>query len=668
MPDATSGSVHNPTHGTYDPVLAASILTGIPAIFSLVAIWLVFRLLRTGRNPESGPVDAAAREPVFDPETEQFLADAADLLIRSIDYEDTLDRVARVAVPRFADWCVVDLLESGTVRRLVSAHRDPKLEQLTREMTRRYPLDLIGSNVVAQVLRNGRPMLIREITPDLFDDLASNQDHANMLKKIGAVSAVVAPLLVRGKNLGAISFMRDRSRRRYYERDVQLAEQLARRVAVALDNSLLYREAQAARMLAERRAREEAALREATEAVTATFTVEEVIQQIASSALSATDADGAVVERIEVNREVVVVAVAGQRILPLGARLVYPGSLAQYVIEHERPELIPVLTAETQRISADLVAACPQCSALAVPLIDAGDAIGCLILLREPDREFFQPTEVERAKTFANLASLAFRKVHLLEETEQRREELERLIESRARLIRGFSHDVKNPLGAADGRAQLLEDGVMGSLTDQQKDSIRGIRRSIGSALELINTLVEIARVEAGQIAIAQEPVDVREIAREIAEEYRAQADTSGLVIEYSAPDRFPVIISDASRIRQILGNLVSNAVKYTPEGKVTVIVGMKDNPASRQNESWATVDVVDTGIGIPKDKQNLIFQEFTRLGEDSRPGVGLGLAISYRIARAIGGNITVESEPGKGSTFTLWLPPSSEKASQHQP
>lgn len=241
-------------------------------------------------------------------------------------------------------------------------------------------------------------------------------------------------------------------------------------------------------------------------------------------------------------------------------------------------------------------------------------------------------------------------------EAERRREELESVTESRTRLMRGFSHDVKNPLGAADSYAQLLEEGILGELSRKQRESVERIRRSIHASLRLIHDLLELARVEAGQLEVECVPTDVAQAAKEVAEDFRAQAEAAGLDLEVRVPEPLRAE-TDPIRIRQVLGNLLSNAVKYTSEGRVAITAEIRGNGEASRPGAWVAVRVTDTGPGIPEEKREQIFQEFTRLDPDAPHGAGVGLAISRRIARILGGDITVESEEGRGSGFTLWLP-----------
>lgn len=250
--------------------------------------------------------------------------------------------------------------------------------------------------------------------------------------------------------------------------------------------------------------------------------------------------------------------------------------------------------------------------------------------------------------------------------------------ESRLRLIRGFTHDVKNPLGAADGHLALLEDGVKGALSEEQLESVTRGRRSIRAALNLVMQLLDIARAEVGQLQVQREPTDVAQLAGEIVEEFRASAAAKNLSVTLDLPASNQetsghgsglVVESDPARVRQVLANLVSNAVKYTPTaGRIAVTAGFALNGSRPTHEKWVAVTVSDNGPGIPYEKQNMLFREFARFNPTAAHGSGIGLAISQRIARALDATITFTSKPGSGSAFTLWLPadPSPVKKQEH--
>jgi signal transduction histidine kinase len=248
-------------------------------------------------------------------------------------------------------------------------------------------------------------------------------------------------------------------------------------------------------------------------------------------------------------------------------------------------------------------------------------------------------------------------------EAEERGHQLEEVTESRNRLMRGFTHDVKNPIGAADGFLQLMQDGILDPLTERQQHAVSRSRSLLATALRLIGDLLDVARTGTDDLSVSVERMDVAAIATELVEEYRPLAVQKGLLLVIDGAARPVIVHSDPMRVRQVLGNLISNAVKYTERGQVTVRVREPAPPARGNEASRIALEVTDTGAGIPADKQGQIFQEFVRLDPGKASGAGVGLAISRRIAHALRGDITVESTPGTGSTFVLWLPCTAERA-----
>lgn len=243
------------------------------------------------------------------------------------------------------------------------------------------------------------------------------------------------------------------------------------------------------------------------------------------------------------------------------------------------------------------------------------------------------------------------------------------IAESHERLLRGFTHDVKNPLGAADGYLSLMELGVFGEMTASQLEAIGRTRRTIRTALTLVSQLLDIERAKAGELIIQHERVDLGAITRECVEDFRsaANAKRQSLTLKTSGEDGL-VVESDRARVRQILANLLSNAVKYTqPDGSITISARVVDAddapcPVSCVDDtpcpaSCVALAVADDGPGIPPEKHRLLFREFTRFDPAAAEGSGIGLAISQHIAQALGAAITFTSAPGVGSEFTLWLP-----------
>ena len=418
-----------------------------------------------------------------------------------------------------------------------------------------------------------------------------------------------------------------------------------------------------------RRIAEESALRQLArrlsavvtrdEALAGAYTADEVMQRIVRDALDSMRARGAFVEQIVVRADdppdVVVCAAAGTGVPPLGSTCQLHGSYMELVTTSGEPALIADLA---QRERSGTLDTMPDVagSAIVVPLGDVMAPMGALCVLHSA-RGSFRSDDLARAGIFGNLAALAYEKARLLEAAQERRRALERVIQSRSRLMRGFSHDVKNPIGAADGFAELLSIGVYGELSARQAASIARMRSSIRAGLALINELHELASAETGTIALSSEPVDLADLVHTLGEEDSAAALARGLALSVDAGSTRIIITTDGARVRQVASNLLSNALKYTAHG--SVLVRARQMPAEPFGDavSWALVEVTDTGPGIPPDKKDYIFEEFSRLGGGDTPGAGLGLAISKLLAQALGGRITVESEVGRGSTFTLWLP-----------
>ncbi|HSL68938.1 MAG TPA: HAMP domain-containing sensor histidine kinase, partial [Longimicrobiales bacterium] len=263
------------------------------------------------------------------------------------------------------------------------------------------------------------------------------------------------------------------------------------------------------------------------------------------------------------------------------------------------------------------------------------------------------------------VALLGVRGRRLAAQSERRRQETAAALEAsaraadaRERLVRGITHDVKNPLGAARGYAELLSMGVKGSLNPEQEKLVQGMQRSVDSALAIISDLLDLARTDSGGITVQRTNTDLNQLVREAVEDHRAAAEAAGHAIKLEASGEPLTSYTDAVRVRRVLDNLITNAIKYTPApGRIVVRTegSARDAPVSRRA---AAIRVADTGPGIPPEKREAIFDEFTRLtGDDGPRGHGLGLAIARRVARVLGGEVGIAKSDGTGATFVLWLP-----------
>lgn len=339
-------------------------------------------------------------------------------------------------------------------------------------------------------------------------------------------------------------------------------------------------------------------------------------------------------------------------------------TFCHYSIVSDGALVIPDTRADPLYRSVPTVESLGVAAYLGVPVrAPNGDVLGSFCAIDFAPKQW-TPLEVETMKELATSAEREVALRHWMRQQQQvvdrefaARVELERVMESRARLIRGFTHDVKNPLGAGNGFLALLEEGIMGPITEQQQASVRRVRRSIDAALALIDELIDIARSEKGELEVEYEGVALGPLILEIAGDYRAQATGRGLRLTLETDELPDIVFTDPVRVRQVLGNLLSNAVKYSRGPEITVRGTQRRATGLRESGEWVAIDVSDCGPGIPGDKLHVIFQEFTRLDPDHASGAGLGLAISQRLAEALGGMLSVVSAEGEGSTFTLWLP-----------
>jgi hypothetical protein len=229
-----------------------------------------------------------------------------------------------------------------------------------------------------------------------------------------------------------------------------------------------------------------------------------------------------------------------------------------------------------------------------------------------------------------------------------------------------MSHELRTPLNAILGYSELIELGISGEVTDKMRDQIGRIRWSARHLMGLVNDLLDLAKVEAGRLSIASEPSVVLDAITSALTLIQPQAEARNLeLVVAPGIDRLPAYIGDGERVRQVLVNLLSNAVKCTePGGTITVegAVTAAPDPRARLQPRGAHIrlTVTDTGEGIPPEKLRAIFEPFVQADSGptrTREGSGLGLTIGRRLARAMGGDLTVESTLGKGSAFSLWLP-----------
>jgi signal transduction histidine kinase len=256
-------------------------------------------------------------------------------------------------------------------------------------------------------------------------------------------------------------------------------------------------------------------------------------------------------------------------------------------------------------------------------------------------------------ETLARVCAQALERAQLLETEHRARAQAEEVNQSKTELLSAMSHELRTPLNAIAGYVDLLDAEIRGPITDSQRADLRRVKRAQEMLLSLINDVLNFARLEAGWLEIDRTTVRVGGLLRELEDLMSNQVRVRGLSFRCEPCPAELTVLGDAERIRQILLNLLSNAIKFTnPGGTISV--------SAEQSDDNLSIRVSDTGSGIPADRLEHIFEPFVQIDrrqiEESQQGVGLGLAISRELARAMGGDLEVRSRVGEGSTFVLTL------------
>ncbi|MFL5804019.1 MAG: response regulator [Roseiflexaceae bacterium] len=549
---------------------------------------------------------------------QRFLAKASTLLATSLDYEITLDRVAHLAVPDLADWCAVHMLEAdGTIQRLAVAHVDPAKATLARERTGRYPLDPNAPHIVPQVLRTGRSELYTEVPDSLLIASARDAEHLEILRLLGFKSYICAPLMARGRTLGAITVAVSESGRRYDEHDLALAEELAHRIAVAIDNARLYRVAQ--EEIAERK-QVEAALRQSEERFAKAFLASPAAMSI--SRLS----DGSFIDT---------------------------NASYQRLFGYHRDELIGQSGVEVGIYTS------PEQRATLVRMLHDQGAV------RETDLMLHAKSGELRNVLFSaetiELGGEACILVIIIDITDRKRLEAQfhqaQKMESIGQLAGSVAHDFNNLLTVISGYAEL----ALRTLPPVAvaREDLQEIVKTAGRAAALTRQLLTFARKQI----IEPQVLKLNDLIGEIDKLLRRLIGEDIDLVTLLSTDPGQVKV-DPGQIEQVLVNLAVNARDAMPNGgKLTIETHnvVLDHHYTQQHLDvipgpYVLVAVSDTGSGMDAETQGRIFEPFFTTKGPER-GTGLGLATCYGIVKQHGGHIWVYSELQQGTTFKIYLP-----------
>ena len=293
-------------------------------------------------------------------------------------------------------------------------------------------------------------------------------------------------------------------------------------------------------------------------------------------------------------------------------------------------------------------------SLIAVPMLREGQIVGSLIVRRKRTGDFSEET-VDLLETFASQSALALLNAQLYRELKQQSLELELASRHKSEFLASMSHELRTPLNAVLGFSEVLLERMFGDINERQEEYLRDIHGSGKHLLELLNEILDLSKVEAGRMELEYSSFDLRALLEDAASMLRERAATHGIDLRVETSADVGPVYSDELRLKQVVLNLMTNAVKFTGDGGSVVVRAERSGPEIE-------ITVKDTGIGVPETDRERIFESFQQGGRGSsrEEGTGLGLTLSRRIVELLGGRMWLESEVGVGSTFGFSLPISS--------
>jgi PAS domain S-box-containing protein len=641
-------------------------------------------------------------------QAQQYLAEVGRVLASSLDYPTTLKNIAQLTVPHLADWCTVQLVaEDGSVQPLATAHVNPDKVVWADQINQKYPYDPNAVRGTAQVLRTGQSEFYPDIPDHLLVEVARDAEHLEILREVGFKSVMIVPLLVGGRALGTIAFVAAQSSRRYDREDLALAEELARRAALAVDNAQLYQQAQQARQAAEQAAERTARLQKLTAALSQALTPVQVAEVVVNQGIAALGVQAGFVALLtDARTELEIVESVGYpqatidswRRFPIDA----PVPTAQAVrtgepIFLESPEALveqyPVL-ADVPTITGNRSFACLPLSGESHPLGGISFSFASAIEFNEQERAFLL--------TLANLCSQAIARARLYEAEQRARAQSEAANRIKDEFLAVLSHELRSPLNPILGWVKLLRSRKFDENATQR--ALETIERNAKLQTQLIEDLLDVSRILRGKMVLNVAPVNLVTTIEAALETVRLAADAKGIQIQTQLEPSVGRVLGDTNRLQQVVWNLLSNAVKFTPSsGRVEVhlsiapptnpLNGKRDGEMGRGGDgetrgrgdaeterasslvakagtsasnlqpstASARIQVIDTGKGIDPEFLPFVFDYFRQENSSTTRvfgGLGLGLAIVRHLVELHGGAVNADSPGvGQGATFSVILP-----------
>ncbi|MBX6365407.1 MAG: GAF domain-containing protein, partial [Gemmatimonadetes bacterium] len=592
----------------------------------------------------------------------QLVVDAGAILASALDFDAALRGIVRLAVDRIADMALAYTVDAdGRVRRAAAAHVDPAREPLFDALPGLGGSERMPPRLPMHVIRTGRTVFSADLHLEDIADAGLEPGHVELLRKLAPRSAIMVPLRARGRILGAFGLATiEGGKPPLEERDVALVEALGARTAIAVDNARVYAEAEAALERAEAAASRLSLLQAATAALSRAVVPEDVIGGFLKRGMAALGASGAAVAALAPDeREFVLLALRGmppeyrERFARFPVDAPYP---TRDVARTGRPVFLESFADwrrryRPNRAAPDIDPASDGAWA-ALPLA-VGDRLLGVLALTFPAPRRFTRADRDFMLTLAGEFAQALERARLYEAEQDARRRAEQASLSKSQFLAVMSHELRTPLTAVIGYADLLASGASGELTERQALQVGRIRTSAWHLVSIIDEILTFARMEAGREQVRLERIDAAQLARAACELLEPQARAHGLELHTDLPAEPLWIRSDPGKLRQILLNLLGNAVKFTDQGGVFFSI-------AREGDDVVAFTVRDTGPGIEPEQLERIFEPFTQADQSatrSKGGTGLGLTVSRRLAHLLGGDVTVDSTLEQGSTFTLRLP-----------
>jgi signal transduction histidine kinase/CheY-like chemotaxis protein len=493
-------------------------------------------------------------------------------------------------------------------------------------------------------------------TQQIADVLADPDYSRRDLQRVaGFRTTMGAPMLLDEKVVGALAVWRN-DVSPFDEREQALVSAFAVQAAMAVSNVKLVQQLEARSSELAKKVEELEALREVGEAVSSSLDVDNVLSTIVMHAVVLSDTDGgSIMEYSDRDRCFLVRSVyrtdpsVVERLRSI--RIGIDETLVGRAAKERRPIAVTDLSAIDLDPHLQILFEAGWRSVVAAPMLREGKTVGSLIVRRRSTGDFSDET-LELLETFASQSALALLNAQLYRELKEQSVELELASQHKSEFLASMSHELRTPLNAVLGFSEVLLEQMFGDINERQEEYLRDIHGSGKHLLELLNEILDLSKVEAGRMELEYSSFELRSLLTDAASMLRERAAAHGVDLRVEVADGIGLVEADELRLKQVVLNLMTNAVKFTADGGSVVV-------RAAPGASAIEITVTDTGIGVPEADRERIFESFQQGGRGStrEEGTGLGLTLSRRIVELLGGRMWLESEVAVGSTFGFTLP-----------